>query len=63
MLASNPANMVNQKQADLGIPNRFKLTPSRFKTPEQEYWRHVGYQAALRDVLNVMRELYGTVRP
>src|SRR5437016_4424551 len=23
--------MVNQKNADLGIPNRFSLTPSRFK--------------------------------
>jgi hypothetical protein len=22
--------MVNQKQADLGIPNRFNITPSRF---------------------------------
>lgn len=31
MLASNPASMVNQKQADLGIPNRFNLTPSRFR--------------------------------
>jgi hypothetical protein len=30
MLASYPASMVNQKQADLGIPNRFDLTPSRF---------------------------------
>src|SRR6185295_19693482 len=29
MLASCPASMVNQKQADLGIPNRFNLTPSR----------------------------------
>jgi len=25
MLASYPASMVNQKQADLGIPNRFNL--------------------------------------
>jgi len=31
MLASYPASMVNQKRADLGIPNRFSLTPSRFK--------------------------------
>jgi hypothetical protein len=31
MPASYPASMVNQKQADLGIPNRFNLTPSRFK--------------------------------
>src|SRR3954454_803535 len=27
-----PASMVNQKQADLGIPNRFNLTPSRFSS-------------------------------
>ena len=32
MLASYPASMVNQKQADLGIPNRFNLTPSRFRS-------------------------------
>jgi hypothetical protein len=30
MLASFPASMVNQKPADLGIPNRFNLTTSRF---------------------------------
>jgi hypothetical protein len=30
MLASVPASMVNQKQTDLGIPNRFRLKPSRF---------------------------------
>jgi hypothetical protein len=30
MLASDPASMVNQKYNDLGIPNRFNLTPSRF---------------------------------
>jgi len=35
MLASDPASMVNQKRADLGIPNRFKLTPSRFKGVER----------------------------
>ena len=29
MLASNPASMVNQNPTDLGIPNRFNLTPSR----------------------------------
>jgi signal transduction histidine kinase len=29
MLASFPASMVNQKQADLGIPNRFNLASSR----------------------------------
>jgi hypothetical protein len=32
MLASFPASMVNQKPADLGIPNRFNLTTSRFKS-------------------------------
>ena len=31
MLASYPASMVNQKQVDLGIPNRFDLTSSRFR--------------------------------
>jgi hypothetical protein len=30
MLASCPASMVNQKPADLGIPNRFRLNSSRF---------------------------------
>jgi hypothetical protein len=30
MLASIPASMVNQKPTDLGIPNRFKLSSSRF---------------------------------
>jgi hypothetical protein len=30
MLASFPASMVNQKPTDLGIPNRFRLTSSRF---------------------------------
>jgi hypothetical protein len=29
MLASDPANMVNQKRPDLGTPNRLKLTSSR----------------------------------
>ena len=29
MLASFPASMLNQKPSDLGIPNRFKLDPSR----------------------------------
>jgi hypothetical protein len=32
MLASFPARMVNQKPTDLGIPNRFKLNSSRFRT-------------------------------
>ncbi|MDI3468328.1 MAG: hypothetical protein OJF62_000391 [Pseudolabrys sp.] len=31
MLASFPASMVNQNPADLGIPKRFNLTPSRFR--------------------------------
>jgi hypothetical protein len=35
MLASCPVSMVNQKQADLGIPNRFNLTPSRFSIRER----------------------------
>src|SRR5437868_6580267 len=30
MLASSPASMVNQKRLDLGIPNRFKVSSSRF---------------------------------
>jgi hypothetical protein len=30
MLASIPASMMNQKPLDLGIPNRFNLTSSRF---------------------------------
>ncbi|MGY4353038.1 hypothetical protein ACVWXM_009555 [Bradyrhizobium sp. GM7.3] len=32
MLASRPASMVNQKRTDLGIPNRFNQTPSRFSS-------------------------------
>jgi hypothetical protein len=32
MLASVPANMLNQSRPDLGIPNRFKLKTSRFKS-------------------------------
>ena len=35
MLASYPASMVNQKQVDLGIPNRFNLTPSRFSVAKR----------------------------
>ena len=31
MPASFPASMVNQKPADLGIPNRFSLNSSRFR--------------------------------
>src|SRR5256885_1154845 len=31
MLTSCPASMVNQKHADLGIPNRIKLNSSRFR--------------------------------
>jgi hypothetical protein len=30
MLASIPASMMNQKPLDLGIPNRFNFTSSRF---------------------------------
>src|SRR6266851_5166550 len=33
MLASFPARMVNQKPADLGIPNRFSPNSSRFSRP------------------------------
>jgi hypothetical protein len=33
MLASIPASMVNQKSADLGIPNRFTVKSSRFSAP------------------------------
>jgi hypothetical protein len=33
MLASIPASMMNQKSADLGIPNRFRLNSSRFSFP------------------------------
>ena len=29
MLASCPVSMLNQKPSDLGIPNQFKLDPSR----------------------------------
>src|SRR5579859_7247968 len=32
MLASFPASMLNQKPADLGIPNRFNRNSSRFNT-------------------------------
>ena len=32
MLASIPASMVNQKLADLGIPHRFNLNQSRFRS-------------------------------
>jgi hypothetical protein len=34
-LASLPADMVNQKLADLGIPNRFSLTSSRSRRDPQ----------------------------
>jgi ornithine carbamoyltransferase len=36
MLASTPASMVNQKHTDLGIPNRFSLTPSRFNEVNEQ---------------------------
>ena len=32
MLASFPASMVNQNRSDLGILNRFNLTPSRSRS-------------------------------
>src|SRR5262245_22625700 len=35
MLASCPASMVNQKSPDLGIPNRFSLSSSRFNVRNQ----------------------------
>jgi hypothetical protein len=35
MLASFPASVVNQKHTDLGIPNRFNLTPSRFSQKQR----------------------------
>jgi hypothetical protein len=35
MLASDPASMVNQKQPDLGIPNRFNLNSLRFRLLER----------------------------
>src|ERR1700757_3579123 len=34
MLASFPASMLNQNRPDLGIPNRFKLDPSRSSGPK-----------------------------
>ena len=43
MLASFPASMLNQNPSDLGIPNRFKLDPSRssslLKNLEMESFR------------------------
>jgi hypothetical protein len=36
MLASFPASMVNQKAADLGIPNRFNLNSFRFNSDGRE---------------------------
>jgi len=38
MLASLPADMVNQKLADLGIPNRFSLTSSRSRQDHCGVW-------------------------
>jgi hypothetical protein len=35
MLASIPASILNQSRTDLGIPNRFRLTSSRFNDAEQ----------------------------
>ena len=36
MLASFPASMLNQKPADLGILNRFKLDPYRSSDPRHD---------------------------
>jgi hypothetical protein len=35
MLASFPASMVNQNRSDLGILNRFNLTPSRSRAADR----------------------------
>jgi hypothetical protein len=32
MLASSPASILNQNPTDLGIPNRFTLNSSRFRS-------------------------------
>jgi hypothetical protein len=46
MPASFPASMVNQKRPDLGGPNRFSLSSSRFRrtapsrSPDLIYGRH-----------------------
>jgi hypothetical protein len=49
MLASCPASMVNQKHTDLGIPNRFKLTASRFRQTlaklKNEIWQSAKFPA------------------
>jgi hypothetical protein len=49
MLASIPASMLNQKRPDLGIPNRFKLSSSRFRRGKRKDSRsrlgHFGYNA------------------
>jgi hypothetical protein len=38
--------MVNQKYADLGIPNRFNLNPSRFSPfATAKRWRIKGFSA------------------
>jgi hypothetical protein len=42
MLASFPASMVNQKQTDSGIPNRFRLNSSRFSAGRKLRQRRVG---------------------
>jgi len=48
MLTSYPASMVNQKPADLGIPNRFNLTPSRFSALQRRTLRPVQRRAGER---------------
>jgi hypothetical protein len=52
-----PASMVNQKQADLGIPNRFNLTPSRFnarrdipETPAEPHFGQLADGANVRSI-------------
>jgi hypothetical protein len=42
MLASFPASMVNQNRSDLGILNRFNITPSRFSNRGQNLLSHFG---------------------
>jgi hypothetical protein len=46
MLASYPASMMNQKQADLGIPKRIDLTPSRFNLAASDFTRDIIFTLA-----------------
>lgn len=52
MLASNPASMVNQNPTDLGIQNRFNLSPSRSRAKRQKVLGVI--VAALGDLDHVM---------